>query len=309
MKIGTYSKSIYNFYKTLDHLDFELLNLSEQDQSCEGLIGGRINNDIITKHPNLKFNYIPYTGLNGINFDLAIKHHITVYNSHEHAKNVAERAMMLTLSLLGNLVEYHFNLTKGSFSNRNNENRVGWVSLFDQKVGIYGYGHIGKELSKLLAPFNCEVMVYDKYPQEEVKNASSLETLVELNDIIVIAVPLTSESKEVFDERLLVKMCDKFLINVGRGAVVKEEDLYNALNHHTLKGYGSDVWFKYPIEKDSLSFPSNYPIHEFKNVVMTPHCAAFSEGSKERVYKKVLMDIDKIVKGFTLNPVNLDDYK
>ncbi len=309
MKIGTYSKSIYQFYLRSDFKNFQLIDLNSNEISCDGLIGGKLNTSLLEKHPNLKFNYIPYTGLNGIDIELALAHNIDVYNSHDHAVNVAEKALMLALSLLGNLILYHTNLMKGDFSNRNNQYRVGWKSLFNMKVGFYGYGHIGKELKKLLEPFNCQFLAYDKYETLTINQVDSLEALVEASEIIFICVPLTQLTTGSINERHLSLMSQKYLVNVARGKVINEEDLYNALQKKTLKGFASDVWFTHPKEKDSISFPSKYPIHDFTNVVMTPHSAAFSDGSKEKVFSNVLSDIELISSGSKLKPLNLNNYR
>jgi phosphoglycerate dehydrogenase-like enzyme len=308
MKIGTKSGSILKRHQELGITEFSLIDLREETIACEMLIGGRINEEILSEHPNLKYNYVPYTGLNGLDLSLCKEREITVYNSHTHAVYVAEKAMALILSLLGKVVLYHNNLMRGDFSNRNNSNRIGWTSLFNKTIGIYGYGHIGVELAKMLQPFNPKIIAYDINQSYDVEYAKDLNELTEKSDIVVICVPSTPQTVGSIDKEVLTIMEDKFLINVGRGNVVNEEDIYNALRDLTLKGYGSDVWFTYPKEEDSMSFPSNYPIHELPNVVMTPHCAAFSEGSKNQVYDDLFANIIKIINGEELKHVNIDDY-
>lgn len=308
MKIGTKSESILLRHQELGIKEFSLIDLRTEETSCDMLIGGRINEDILKQHPNLKYNYVPYTGLNGLDLSLCKERQITVYNSHTHAVYVAEKAMALILSLLGKVVLYHNNLMRGDFSNRNNTNRIGWTSLFNKTIGIYGYGHIGVELAKMLKPFNPKIIAYDINQNYDIEYAKDLNDLTHKSDIVVICVPSTPQTVGSINVTLLNMMEDKFLINVGRGNVVEEEDLFNALRDTTLKGYGSDVWFMYPKDADSMSYPSNYPIHELPNVVMTPHCAAFSEGSKNQVYDDLFANIIKIINGEALKSVNIDDY-
>ena len=129
-----------------------------------------------------------------------------------------------------------------------------------------------------------------------------------MSDVIYICAPLSPSTEGTFDKNLLSNMKDKFLINVGRGKIVNELDLYNALKSKDLKGYASDVWFKYPNSKESLSFPSTYPIHEFNNVVMTPHSAAFTKGSKDFIYDNILINISKIASGKRIDNIDLEKY-
>lgn len=81
------------------------------------------------------------------------------------------------------------------------------------------------------------------------------------------------------DENILNKLQSSVLINVARGPLVSEEDLYQALKSGGLQGFGSDVWYQYPNKNQKTIMPSKYPMEAFENVVMTPHCGGFEETS------------------------------
>ena len=94
-----------------------------------------------------------------------------------------------------------------------------------------------------------------------------------------VTLPLTDETREMFNAEILATMKGKFLVNVGRGHVVEEEGLYHALKTGILKGAAIDTWYTYPGKGKRHVSPSRYPIHELPNVVLSPHTAGFTPQS------------------------------
>jgi len=248
-------------------------------------------------HENLKGIIIPFTGHNGIDLQ-AIKHyHLKLFNTTEHSIYVAEKAMKLTLGLLGNIHIYHTRMQKGDWSNRNTEARISWESLLNKRVGIFGYGRIGKHLSSMLKPFTQNIYTIDRGKDYgPCLLVDSLEALIDNTDLIIIAAPLNSTTENVFDEAALKRMKNKYLINVGRGLIVNQKALYETLKTNHLKGYASDVWYNYP-KQSELTPPSDYPIHTLDNVLMTPHVGGFSTDAPLKLKEKVLEHITNIKNG------------
>lgn len=293
MKIGTVYKRIIEVYNEKNY-NFELIQLEDykdpQMKDMDGIIAGRMSNEQIDTCPNLKHIYIPFTGKNGFDVDYTDANGIQIHTSHIHARYVAERALALAFAIMGKITLFDRNLRDGHWSMRNNHDRIYWNSLFDRRVGIYGYGTIGQWINKLVEPFNCSVTAYNRSQNEDVDYAQSISELVENSDIIFAAMPLTEETKSAINKDVLDKMQDKILINVGRGAVIDEEDLYNALKDSTLKGFASDVWYNYPKDEEDC-YPTKHNLNEF-NVVMTPHCAGFTDSSEQERYEDTLNTIE-----------------
>ena len=284
------------YYKEylLKHASFPM-TLVESKKEAEVIVSGRFKETDYSK--NLKAVIVPYTGLDGIDLAFIKKMHIPLFNTTDHSKFVSEKALQLILSLLGNVPLYHNNLKEGLWSQRTNEDRIPWVSLFDKKIGIYGYGRIGQILHRLLEPFHCEVSIIDrgkKYPNVVYKD--SLETLVSDVDIVVIATPLTPKTRGVFNQEILTLMKDKYLINVGRGPIIEEKALYEALNSQHLKGFASDVWYQYPSLKEPEIMPSKYPITAFNNVVLSPHCGGYTTQFSAVMIKNILRTLESVFK-------------
>lgn len=294
MKIGTVYKKIIDVYNEQKY-SFNLIQLEDYNdpkiKDINGIIAGRMSNEQIDACPNLKHIYIPFTGKNGFDTEYTDAKAIKIHTSHIHARYVAERALALALSIMGKITLFDRNLRDGHWSMRNNHDRIYWNSLFDRRVGIYGYGTIGQWIHKLVEPFNCSVTAYNRSQTKSVKYAGSLSELVDNSDIVFAAMPLNEQTKSAINKDVLNKMSDKILVNVGRGAVVDEDDLYNALKSGTLKGFASDVWYNYPKDEEEC-YPSKYNLNDF-NVVMTPHCAGFTDTSEYERYKDTLNTIEK----------------
>ena len=297
MNVGTFSEKIYHVF-TEGNYSFNLTLLNDWNDSrlvkMNSLIIGRMNNDDLQKCSKLRNIYIPFTGRNGFDEGFMKEAGITLHSTNAHSKYVAERGFTLALTLLGKITEYDTSLKAGNWSRRNFEDRVSWNTLFEKKVGIYGYGTIGKLIANMLTPFSCELHVYSRSKTDNVNYVDSLEDLVSKTDIIFISVPLTKETESSFNKHLLESMHGKFLINIARGKIVNEDALYTALKNDTLQGYASDVWYNYPGSGSDHTPVSKYPLHE-ENVVMTPHCGGFAHGSEQKRYIDTLNQIESSV--------------
>ncbi len=245
-------------------------------------------------HKNLKGIIIPYTGHNGINLADMRKHDLMLFVTPTRSKYVAEKVLALTLALLGNVINYHNRLKRGDWSARNSDARVPWVSLRNKKIGLYGYGRIGKLVHQLFKVFNCEFYTIDRNKTyRDINLVKNLEELFVVSDIVVVAVPLNHETENSVDEKLLSKMNGKYLINVARGKVVDQKALYEALKAKRLSGYASDVWYNYPKEEE-LCLPSDYPIHEFDNVVLSNHSGGYTVTTEEEVNRDLIKQLIKL---------------
>ena len=276
-------------------------------KSAELIISGRVTKDDIG--PTLKGVIIPYTGTDGIDLAALNAHQLPLFNTHAHAKVVAEKAVQLMHAVLGNTVPYHNRLARGEWSHRNEETRIKWISAYDQAIGIYGYGHIGKAIHQLLKPFHGTVHVIDRgKTYDNVVLVKDLETLVKKSSIIFIAAPLNKSTEGAFSKALLMSMQGKVLINVGRGTIIDEHGLYLALKQGVLTGFGSDVWFRYPKKQETLT-PSQYPLEMFPHVVMSPHCASFTDYSRKAMLEDVLDLVAQIMAGDLSRALNRDALK
>ena len=165
----------------------------------------------------------------------------------------------------------------------------GWLSpalagtdLQGKTLGLIGMGRIGGRVAKIARAFEMRVAVFDPYlPAERAREAgvvqvSDLSSLLESSDIVSIHVPLTAETAGMMGATEFAAMKQgSILINVSRGPIVQEDDLYEALASGHLGGAGIDVWATEPPDADN-------PLLSLDNIVAAPHAAGMTVEGRGR---------------------------
>jgi len=242
--------------------------------SLEGydiFIGKKLSKSILKTADCLKVVFAYKTGVDDFPLNMLNEMGITLVNSHIDANFVAEYAFGLSISLVNRITECDKKLRKGIWYD--NENPY-WKSIFDMKVGLLGYGHIGKHIHAILEKNNIETYTLDR--GKDYKNiiaVKSLEELFKKSNLIILSLPKTLETNDLINKETLKLLKDKYLVNVGRSNCIVQEDLYNALKRGDIAGAAIDTWDKKPKNKDSLLNPSKYPFIELDNIVLSPHQA------------------------------------
>ena len=252
-------------------------------RTADVLFGSKIDSALIKEAESLKLIVVPIVGVDRLPFDVLRKRNVRVANSHGNALSVAERGLAMILAFFGRIVEYHNDLKNliwhGFWVDKGLEDT--WTSIIGKKVAVLGAGEIGSCLADMLKPFNCEIIGFKRKPVTSLppnysKMTTSLsEALIE-GDIIVNLLPLTDSTKGLLSKEILLSIKDKFLLNLGRGEVIDEQGLYEALRTGVLLGAGIDTWYTYPAKGKAEGPPSRYPIHTLPNVILSPHTAGFT---------------------------------
>ncbi len=293
MKVYAVHEKIQSFLKSNP---IEGITVVDDPEKCHYLITGKYSH--VSDNSLLRGIIIPYTGYNGIDLNSMRENDLKLFIISTRSRYVAEKAVTLTLSLLGNTINYHLLLKDGNWSSKKTNQRLPWVSIQGLSIGLFGYGRIGETTHKMLKGFDCDFYTIDrhkKYPND-IFLVKNLTNLVQVSDIIIIAAPLNRTTEEIFNERLLSRMKNKYLINVSRGIIVDEKCLFDALNNKTLKGYASDVWYNYPKDKEVM-LPSTYPIYDFDNVILSNHSGGFTTNTNREVNEAILELLKKLRDG------------
>jgi phosphoglycerate dehydrogenase-like enzyme len=169
-------------------------------------------------------------------------------------------------------------------------------NLSGKKIGIVGCGNVGKELVRLLEPFRCQVLVFDKvhyadFYREHNCEAVSLEVLLRNSDVVSIHLPLTSETRLLFSaEKLQCLQPGSVLINTSRGGIVDEDSLHNLLKNRSIAGACFDVFDREPPQdKELLNLP---------NFFCTPHIGGSSEEAILAMGQAAIEGLDRFGKPF-----------
>ena len=229
------------------------------------------------------------TGLNHIDLEycesvgIEIQCHKNDFELINQLPSTSELAFGLLLDLMRNITMSN-NVTKRDKS----WDYLPFVGqqLKDYKVGIVGYGRLGKMMAKFCNAFHAEVYIYDPYSDES--NIGSLEELFDICDAVSLHVHVTDETRHMIDYDLLSRNV-KFLVNTSRGEIVNETDIIKALKECKLWGYGADV-----IE-DEFGDPSKSPFFDLENsklnCIFTPHTGGMTIQGQTKAYK---WSIDKL---------------
>lgn len=258
-------------------------------RTADGIVIGALEISYLKNADNLKILFVPWTGLDRLPLKLLQEKNCIVANTHGNSNAVAERAFSLCLALLGRIPSYDHDLRNGIWHgfSVNSPEEDKWTSLQNKTIGIIGFGVIGQKIAEFLQPFHCKINALKKHKnkQKNSKKVVYLETIDEIIDkseIIFLLLPLTNETRFIINRERLQKMTGKYLINMGRGDLIVEKDLFEALQNNLLKGLAMDVWYQYPSKVNKIVLPSKYPFQNLQNVVLSPHVGGFCfEGHHE----------------------------
>jgi phosphoglycerate dehydrogenase-like enzyme len=162
------------------------------------------------------------------------------------------------------------------------------LEMHGKTIGIIGVGNIGKETAKIAKAFGMTVLGvrYSGKPEEyvdEMYTINQLHTLLPKCDYVVITLPLTKETSHLFGaEQFHLMKPSSFFINIGRGEIVVEEELIEALKGGKIAGAGLDVFETEPLLPES-------PLWEMDNVIITPHTAGATEHYNQRLVENIFL--------------------
>jgi phosphoglycerate dehydrogenase-like enzyme len=171
--------------------------------------------------------------------------------------------------------------------------------IYGKTLGLVGYGHIGKAVTKRAQAFGMRVHAISNSgnaPEADwAARPDKLNDLLPRVDFLVIACPLTEQTRGLIGARELELMKPTaVLINIGRAQVVEEEPLYRALAEKQLGGATLDVWYDYPAPGRTDAKPSRFPFDQLSNVHCTAHSCAWTEQLFERRYAVIADNLARL---------------
>lgn len=246
------------------------------------LIAGEPTIDRLAALPNLRSLIVPWAGVSPETFEVMRGFPKTsIHNLHHNALPVAEYALALMLSAANAIVPVDRALRANDWRPRYTQTASTLIS--GKSILILGYGSIGKALSNLLIGFNMTIMAtrnsIDFAVNEgrvQVFPANDLHNLLPKADFLVVTLPLTPSTKGLICEKELSLLPPHAVfVNIGRGDIIDQAALYNILKARPTMAAGIDVWYNYPKNESDRSNtpPSDYPLHELENIVLSPHRA------------------------------------
>lgn len=262
----------------------------ELGKDCIGIVAGveSLNSEVIDSLPMLKCISRVGVGMDSVDINYAKGKGIKVMNTpNGPTRAVAELTLGLTFSILRKIPQAHFEL-----KNKVWKKQTGNL-LFEKKIGVIGLGRIGRMTAKMFKNLGNSVFGYDIYPDEEWAKKNDIELLnfndlLKISDILTVHVPANKDRSSLITkiELNLLKQ-DAFIVNVSRGNVIDEDDLYEILKSGKLSGVAMDVFNQEPYSGK---------LCDLENVVLTPHIGSYAKEGKLKMEIEAVMNLINALK-------------
>ena len=280
----------------------ELLNRAE---GAEVLITNKtlITGNDMEALPQLKYIGVLATGYNVVDVESAKEKGIVVTNIPAYSTNsVAQMVFAHLLNITQRVGHYACMNHQGKWSD--NADFCYWdtelIELNDKWMGIIGFGNIGQATARIALSFGMKVGVFTSKAQSELPEGvikMSLEEIFKNCDVVSLHCPLTPSTQEMVNaERLNLMKPNAILINTGRGPLINEQDLADALNEGKILAAGLDVLSTEPPL-------STNPLLSARNCFITPHIAWATKEARIRLMKIAVNNLNEFMKGNIINNV------
>ncbi|MCC5894179.1 MAG: hydroxyacid dehydrogenase [Alkalibacterium sp.] len=285
---------VYYEEKTTD--SDELYNRSKEADIV--MIGNNpFPEEVVERLDKTQLINVAFTGVDHVGRDAAKENGIQIANAAGYSdQSVAELVIGLTLDVSRSI-------SKGNQAIRSNDfpGMIQGREIRGKTVGIIGTGKIGFKTAELFKAFGAELIGYNRTEKSEAEalglTYQPLDDVLEQSDIVSVHLPLNDETKGFLSAEKLGKMKrSAILINCARGPIIDNEALAHLLNEEKIAGAGIDVFEMEP------PIPSDYPLLEAKNAVLTPHVAYLTD---EAMVARAQIAFDNTLAFLDGNPQNI----
>jgi len=311
----------YDNLKLLFPSDTSIKNVLSLVADADVLIGWHPTAEMLKRAAKLRLFINPGAGVThliDLFRELNTEREVKLINGHGNSYFVAQHAVALLLTFMNKIILHHKWMKEGKW--RTGDEEAASIPLRFRKVGLLGYGAINKKIHEMLHGFNIEFSVlrkhWDKNDEQLITpvkkfTESQVNDFCDEIDILIIAIPLTSRTKNLIGKKQLDLLGKEgILINVGRGEIINELALYNALKDKAIIGAAIDVWYNYSPDEDlkGKKYPYNYPFHDLENIILSPH-RGYSPFADLLRWDEVIENLSRLSEGKRqfINQVNLTE--
>lgn len=290
--------------------DVQVYDDSTNEEVIERIQGARVvvtkelpvGADLLSQFPDsVKLIVEAGTGYNNIDLDAARAKGITVCNIPAYStERVAHTVIMMLLNFSSTMQQQIGMLAKGDRSNFTKYLQVSHTEVNGKTLGVVGAGHIGMEVIKVAKALGMNILVHTRTPKADGDGIRyvSLDELLENSDYITLHCPLNEQTKHMINKDTIAKMkSSAIIINTGRGALINEADLCEALAAKRIAGAGLDVQEVEPPAEDS-------PLYTLDNVIITPHMGWKGLETRQRLVGIIRDNVQAFFKGEPINVVS-----
>lgn len=254
--------------------------------------------------PKLKYVGVLATGYNVVDINVARELGIVVTNIPAYStESVAQMVFAHILNITHRVGRYSDEARSGVWSRQADFSYTNspLMELCGKKIGIVGFGNTGSATARIAVAFGMEVLAYTSKPQSAlpagVTKADSIDDIFRMSDIVSLHCPLNKETSEIANSAHLSLMKKSaILINTGRGGLVNEQDLADALRENRIKAAGLDVMVNEPPREDN-------PLLRLDNCFITPHIAWATYEARVRLMNQTVKNLRSFIEGNIINNV------
>ena len=254
--------------------------------------------------PRLMYIGVLATGYNVVDLEAATRQSIVVTNIPAYSTNsVAQMVFSHILNIVSRVGHYAEENRKGKWSNSADFCYLdhNLFELAGKKIGIIGLGNTGKATAQIALGFGMNVLAYTSKDAEDLPEGIrkvTMDELMEMSDIISLHCPLNDDTRHIINAENLSKMKHSaIVINTGRGPLVNDNDVAEALNNDVIAAYGADVVTTEPVSADN-------PLLTAKNCFLTPHIAWATHEARQRLINICVDNVRAFIDGEAINQVN-----
>ena len=290
--------------------DVQVYDNSTNEELIERIQGARVvvtkelpvNAELLSQFPDtVKLIVEAGTGYNNIDLNAAKARGITVCNIPAYStERVAHTVIMMILNFASTMQKQIGMLAKGDRSNFTKYLQVSHTEVNGKTLGVIGAGHIGMEVIKVAKALGMNILVHTRTPKADGDGIRyvSLAELLENSDYITLHCPLNDQTKYIINKETIGKMkSSAVIVNTGRGPLINEADLCEALAAKRIAGAGLDVQEVEPPAEDS-------PLYTLDNVIITPHMGWKGLETRQRLVGIIRDNVQAFFKGEPINVVS-----
>lgn len=279
-------------------------------RTAEVFVGGRFTAEMAAVAEKLRLIHVAGAGTDRVDF-AALGPDTLVANTFHHERSIAEYVLSAAILLRRDFLAQDRALRRQVWATSVYDDAIAQLpTLSSARVGFVGFGHIGQRSWELLRALGCTGAAVTGSGRVDPAHglawaapAESLDRLMGESDVVVVSAPLTARTTGMIGAAQLSALgAEGVLINVGRGPLVDEQALYDALLHRHIRAAAIDVWYRYPTP-GSGGAPSDLPFHELTNILMTPHSSGVTSDTFAGRADDIAANIGRLHRGEPLRNV------
>jgi phosphoglycerate dehydrogenase-like enzyme len=289
----------------------EAQQLLDDLRDADVYVGGRFNAELARTADKLKLVHAAGAGTDKVDI-AALAPGVLVANTFHHEESIAEYIVAAAVLLQRDFLAQDRALRAGRWATSVYDSAIAQpATLRGARVGFVGFGHIGQCAWKLFRAFGAAGVTVTGSGRVDAGehgllwagDTTRLDVLMTESDIVVVSAPLNGATTGMIGaEQLRALGPAGVLINVGRGPLVVERDLYHALHDRDIAAAAIDVWYRYP-GPDGNGVPSDVPFSELPNLLMTPHSSGITRDTFLGRVDDIAANITRLDRGEPLRNV------